>query len=246
MQLVAPDILAEAVREGGLSPLLSILGVVVGLMLWLLGWRAHRFWIVLITTVMAGVYGLYQAPEYRAQPLLAGILLAIAAGMLALALVRLVAFVAGGIAALLLMQALIPAWDEPLVFFLLGGLIGLVLFRIWTMALTSLAGTLFLAYSSLCLADKWGKLNAVLWAEKQTVLLNWICGGLTCLGLITQFYLERRRVQRQKKAEQEAQKKKDKEKEREREREREREARENAAPKSKLWALAEKLYRRAG
>jgi MFS family permease len=243
MQLVAPDILAEAV---GLSPLLSILGLLIGLMLWLLGWRAHRFWIVLITTLIAGVYGLYQAAEYRAQPLLAGILLAIAAGVLALALVRVVAFVAGGISASLLMQALIPAWDEPLVFFLVGGLIGLILFRVWTMALTSLAGTLFLAHSGLCLADRWGKLNAVAWSEGHAVLLNWLCGGVTCLGLITQFYLERLRIRKQKQAELAAQKKKEKEKEREKEREREREAREEAAPKSVFWTLAQKLYRRAG
>jgi MFS family permease len=239
MQLIAPDILTEAV---GLSPILNALGLLVGLLLWLLGWRAHRFWIVLLTTVVAGIYGLYRAPEYHAQPLLAAILLAIAAGMLALALVRVVAFFAGGIGASLLVQALAPSLDEPLVFFLLGGLVGLVLFRVWTMALTSLAGTLFMTYCGLCLAERWGKLNAVAWSAKQTVLLNWGCGGLTLLGLCAQFYLERRRARKIKEAEQAAQKKKDKEKEREREREREKEL----APKSVWASLAEKIYRRAG
>jgi len=50
-----------------------------------------------------------------------------------------------------------PTWDEPLVSFVAGGLVGLVLFRVWMMALTSILGTLLVGYSSLCLADKLGK-----------------------------------------------------------------------------------------
>jgi hypothetical protein len=180
--------------------------------LWLFGWRLHRFWIVLLATVTAGIYGLLRAPDYHSQPLLSGILLAIASGLLALALVRVVAFVAGGMAAALLVQALMPSWDEPLVCFLVGGLIGLVLFRVWTMALTSLAGSILLAYSGLSLADQMGKLKAVDWSERQTLLLDWLCGGAAVVGLIGQFLLERRRNRRLKAAEQKAQKKRDKEK----------------------------------
>src|SRR5947209_5680609 len=55
MQLLAPDILKAA---QGLSPALSCLGVGVGVSMWLLGWRSHRFWIVLFTTVVAGILGL--------------------------------------------------------------------------------------------------------------------------------------------------------------------------------------------
>src|SRR5207237_9828162 len=85
MQLVAPDILSDAC---GLSIGLVIAGVVLGLALWLFGWSCHRFWIVLITTVLAGVYGLYDAAAFRAQPLVAALLLALVGGLLALALVR--------------------------------------------------------------------------------------------------------------------------------------------------------------
>jgi hypothetical protein len=205
MQIIAPDILAGAV---GLSPVLCGLGVLLGLMLWMFGWRAHRFWIVLLATVLAGVYGLSRAPEYGSQPFLAGVLFAIAAGLLALALVRVIAFIAGGIAASLLVQALFPSWHDPLVSFLVGGLTGLILFRVWTMALTSLAGTVVMSYSGLCLADGLGKLQAVTWAEKQTLLLDWACGGLTLLGVLVQFTGERRRARRQKQAELAAQKKK--------------------------------------
>ena len=62
MQLVAPDILADAC---GLSVGLIIIGIILGLALWLFGWSCHRFWIVLITTVLAGIYGLYDASERK-------------------------------------------------------------------------------------------------------------------------------------------------------------------------------------
>src|SRR5947209_2084318 len=103
MQTVVPEILAEA---QGLSPALFAVGLVLGLALWLFGWKWHRFWTVLAITVAAGVYGLSDAAgSLRAQPLVAGLLLAVAAGMLALSLARLMAFGAGGFAAVLAQEA---------------------------------------------------------------------------------------------------------------------------------------------
>jgi hypothetical protein len=195
MQLIAPDILAEGV---GLSPLLCALGLALGLMLWLFGWRGHQFWIVLLGTVIAGIYGLSRAPDYGSQPLISGLLLAIAMGMLALALVRVIAFFAGGVAASLLVNAFSHSWQEPMVCFLVGSLLGLLLFRMWTMVLTSLAGSILMAYSGLCLADRLGKLDAVPWSEKQALLLNWACGLLTLIGFTFQIVSERRRAKKQK------------------------------------------------
>lgn len=194
MHLLAPDILAEA---RGLSVGLCAAGISVGLALWLLGWRAHRFWIVLFTTVGAGILGLLSGHAHGVQPLVAGLLLALAAGVLALAVVRIFAFLAGGLATWLAVQYLLPAWQEPLVSFLAGGLLGVLLFRVWTMALTGLAGTLLMAYSGLCLADRLGKLDAVALAEQSPVLLNWGCIGGALLGLVAQFVLERWRIRNQ-------------------------------------------------
>ncbi len=190
MQLLAPDILEE-VR--GVSIIVSASAFAVGFLLWLLGWRGHRFWIVLAATVLAGILGLYSGAVHGAQPLVAGLLLAVAAGVLALAMVRVVAFTAGGIAAWVAVRALAPSWDEPLICFLGGGLIGLLLFRIWTMALTSCAGTLLMAYAGLGIVDHLGKLDAVALAQKQALLLNCVCGGVALLGLTIQFLFERRR-----------------------------------------------------
>src|SRR5262245_40861992 len=83
MEVVAPDIVAEV---NTLSIGLCAAGLVVGLALWLFGWWSHRFWVVLTITLLAGVYGLYEAPTWRVQPLLTAVLLALAAGLVGLAL----------------------------------------------------------------------------------------------------------------------------------------------------------------
>ena len=77
MYLVAPDLLTDAC---GLSLGLIILTVPAGLVLWSLGWWSHRFWVVLFMTVLAGVCGLHVGASYNAPPLLAAVLLALAAG----------------------------------------------------------------------------------------------------------------------------------------------------------------------
>ncbi|MBV9124970.1 MAG: hypothetical protein JO112_16575, partial [Planctomycetes bacterium] len=124
-----------------------------------------------------------------------GLLLAVTAGVLALTLVRLVAFAAGGFAAYLAIHSLgPPGWDEPLVCFLGGGLVGLFLFRLWIMVLTSFCGTLLMGYSGLCWLDGLGKVNAVALTTKREMLLNVACGALTVIGLVVQFLLERRRA----------------------------------------------------
>src|SRR6185312_5115715 len=109
MQLLAPDILEEA---RGLSPFLSGAGLSLGFLLWSLGGRTHRFWLAMSVTLTAGLLGLTYGKEYGMQPLVAGLLLAISAGALALSLVRILLFAAGGIAALALVQAIAPGWDE--------------------------------------------------------------------------------------------------------------------------------------
>jgi hypothetical protein len=194
MQLLSPEILADA---RGLSVVLCGGGLGVGLLLWLFGWWGHRFWIVLFTTVSAGLLGLYSGRAYGVQPVVAGLLLAITAGLLALALVRLLAFVAGGLAACLAIRTFAPGWDEPLVYFLSGGLVGVLLFRLWTMALTSMAGSVLMAYSGLLLLDRLDKLDALALAERSPALLSWACFGTALVGLVIQFLIDRWWIRRE-------------------------------------------------
>jgi hypothetical protein len=230
MQLVAPDILAEA---KGLSLGACGISIGVGLLLWLLGGRAHRFLTVLLTTLLAGLWGLHAAADYGVQPLVAALLLAIAAGVLSLALVRLVAFFAAGFATWVIVHALVPAWDDSLAFFVAGGLVGLLLFRLWMVVLTSLAGTLVMLYSALCLADTLGILSAVDVANDQAPVLNWAIAAGTVVGLVVQYLLDRYRAYRAGVAEQ-------KEKER-----KEREA-QYRRPRRRPWWGWGSNYRRAG
>src|SRR5262249_46524051 len=92
---------------------------------------------------------------------------------------------------LLVVKALVPGWDQHLVSFMSGGLLGVLLFRVWVMVLTSLGGTLLLTYSSLCLLERFTKLNAVEFADQRDTLLNWVCGGLVALGVLRQLLLNR-------------------------------------------------------
>jgi hypothetical protein len=190
MQLIAPDILADA---KGLSVSLCVTGLVAGAALWLLGWWSHRFWVVLCTTVVAGVFGLYEGPALRAQPLVVAVLLAVAAGLMAVGLVRLVGFAAGGLGLLAATQALGPSTEHALIFFLSGGIMGLILFRQCVMVLTSLGGTLLMGYAGLCLADSLHKLDAADWAAKHVALANWSVAGAAFLGFCLQLFLNRRK-----------------------------------------------------
>src|SRR5262249_24328115 len=121
MEMVLPDILGD-LRQ--LSAVFSVAGLLIGLVLWLAGGWTHRFWVVLSLTVLGGIWGLNHAADLRAAPLFAAIGVGLATGLLALTVIRLGAFFAGGVAALVLVQAWSPSWDQPLVSFLAGGLAG--------------------------------------------------------------------------------------------------------------------------
>jgi MFS family permease len=192
MQLIAPHLL-EPIR--GLSGAACLAGVVLGFSVWLLGWWGHRFWIVLFATVTAGWIGFSLGRAPGVTPLVAGLLMAVSAGMMALALARVLAFVAGGLAVSAALQMLWPGGESRFLCFLGGGLAGLLLFRLWMMTLTSLAGTLITGYSAVCLMDQLGKIDAPSWVEQRTALLNWGCIGATLLGLMAQYLLERWRKQ---------------------------------------------------
>jgi hypothetical protein len=193
MVLISPDILEE-VRQ--LSPFVLATGLALGLLLWLYGGRGHRFWLVLTMTTAGGVFGLYFGAAYSLQPLVAGLLLAVTAGALALALARVILFIVGGAACIWLARTIAPSWDEPALCFLIGGLLGVLLYKVWVTALSSLAGALLIAYSILGLLSNLGVDGLASWAGQQAPLLNWICATSAVLGLLTQLLLERRRLRR--------------------------------------------------
>jgi hypothetical protein len=190
MQLLAPDILEEART---LSPLLSGAGLSIGFFLWMFGGRTNRFWLAMSVTLAAGLLGLSYGKVYGMQPLVAALLLAVSAGALALSLVRILLFAAGGLTALSLIHAIAPAWDEPIAVFLVGGLIGVLLYRFWIATFASVVGSLLMAYSALALLDRLRLVDSVAWTGQNGPLLNWGCASLIVMGVLVQFLLERRR-----------------------------------------------------
>lgn len=235
MGILSPDFVADLLAEGrSLSPGIPAVGLGIGLLLWLVGSRGHRFWLSMAVTVAAGITGLQVSSTMGVQPLVGGLLLAVCAGALALALVRLLVFAVVGVASLAVAQAITPGWNEPIIFFLAGGLIGVVFFKFWIMTLTSLAGTLLIAYSSLCLASSLGNIDVVSLARQQGRVLEWSIAGGVLLGVLAQSLLERQRA-----------KKKRMKEEREKE---EKESRYWAPPAKKSWWSSESKpsRRRAG
>lgn len=184
MQLIAPDILAEA---RGLTPAAAGTLCALGVALWLFGWRWHRFWIVAGITLAAGLLGLDAGRAAGGTRIMAGgILLAVAAGMLALELAKVFAFVAGGCGAWLAVQWVFPQAQELWAVFLCGGLFGLLLYRLWAMLLTSLAGVLLASHAGLLLLEPVLAFDAAAWADARQPALNGVVAGLAVLGILIQ------------------------------------------------------------
>ncbi len=184
MQLIAPDILTEA---RGLTTAMSGTLCVLGVALWLFGWRWHRFWVVAGITLAAGLIGLNAGRAAGGTQIMAvGILLAVAAGMLALELAKVFAFVAGGCGAWLAIQWVFPQAQELWAVFLSGGLFGVLLYRLWTMLLTSLIGIVMAGHAALLLLEPVASFDAVKWLNANQAAINGSVVGLTVLGILIQ------------------------------------------------------------
>jgi hypothetical protein len=183
MQLIAPDVLAAG---RGLSPGACGFLLLVGTCLWALGWRWHRFWVVFGITLGAGLMGLNASPGGGGQVMVVGVLLAVTAGMLALELARILAFLTGGVAAWVGAQTVLPQAQELWAVFLSGGLMGVVLYQLWTMLTTSLLGVIVSWHAGLVLLEQVAKLNTVELATKHAVALNGGVLAVTLLGVLVQ------------------------------------------------------------
>jgi hypothetical protein len=184
MQLIAPDILLEA---RGLTGAMAGTVCVLGIALWLFGWRWHRFWIVAGITLASGLIGLNAGRTSGGTQVMAvGILVAVAAGLMALELAKVLAFVAGGCGAWLAVQWVLPQAQELWAVFLCGGLFGLLLYRLWTMLLTSLIGTLLAGHAGLLLVEQMFSFDAVAWVTQNVPALNGVVVGMVVLGVLLQ------------------------------------------------------------
>jgi uncharacterized membrane protein YccC len=116
----------------------------------------------------------------------AGLLAALAAGFLGLELARLLAFAGGGAVAGLLVQTFLPTLHEPLLAFLAGGLLAVVLFRLWMLGLTSFLGALVMVYTVMALLGRWTHLDAAAVVARSVGLLNGVVIVTALAGLVVQ------------------------------------------------------------
>lgn len=96
---------------------------------------------------------------------------------------KITAFVSAGTAAWVAAQAVMPQAQELWAVFLCGGLVGVVLYRLWTMLATSLVGALLFWHCTFVLLEQAKVFVASDFAEKYTAWLN---GGVvlaTVLGI---------------------------------------------------------------
>ncbi len=195
MHLIAIDILAEA---RGLSEAVCGAGLALGVLLGLTGWWANRFWVVLAATIAGGMAGITQGASHGVQPMVAALGLAVAAGLTALLLVRFVVYAAVAFSFMFLIHLLVPRFDQPALSLLVGGMLGLYLYRFWMMALLSFLGALLTMYSGLCLLDALHTLDMMAWVSENAGSLDWACISLGFVFVLIQFALDQQRLGRKK------------------------------------------------
>jgi hypothetical protein len=184
MQFINPDVLQAG---KGLSAGAAAFFIIVGCLLWLVGWRWHRFWIVFGLTMISGVIGLALGEAAGGQQVMVlGVLLAVSAGMLALELAKILSFMTGGIAAWVVAQMVFPQAQELWAIFLAGGLLGVVLYRLWTMLTTSFLGVLISWHGLLMMMDVVMPYDYASWVNKNTNALNGAVLVVMLLGVLIQ------------------------------------------------------------
>ncbi|MGL4422666.1 MAG: hypothetical protein ACRCZF_18500 [Gemmataceae bacterium] len=183
MVLISPEVLAAA---RGLSLGACSFLILVGGLLWVLGWRWHRFWLVFVITTTAGIIGLNAGRASGGYVLVIGLLLAFAGGVMALELAKIGSFAAGGVGAWLTIQNILPQAQEMWAIFLAGGLMGVILHRLWTMLLTSLAGVLLIMHAGMLLLEQVGFGGPMRMLGTNAAAVNGVAVMLIVLGLFIQ------------------------------------------------------------
>lgn len=170
-----------------LPALWVILGA--GAALALTGWRWHRFWLTISVSLIAGLIGLKQATAWGIQyPIVAGVLLAAAAGCLALSLARVALFLAYGLACWYAMKRLAPPYAIPAICICIGGLFSALFYRFCVTLLTAVIGSILMAYAGLAVTEQQKWFPTVNMLKEQSFVVHSCLAGLTTVTLMLQLY----------------------------------------------------------
>lgn len=190
--MTIPSIINGEVLQAarGMSVAMLSTWLVVGLALWLFGWRWHRFWITCTAALAAAAITWYWGSNWtRTPPLIAAIVSAAAIAAIAVELARLIVFGLGGATLLYLTSQLLPDFRDIWLTFPLGGLAAVLLFRIgWTLV-TSFLGTWITIHALMLIIESNSTFDAVQWTSDNFVPIHvgisiWIIIGIICQILI--------------------------------------------------------------
>jgi hypothetical protein len=198
MEIVSSKLVDKASE---LPSAVLVLTAAIGPLLWVLGWRIHRALFVAASTFVGGVYGLAHGATFGLYPVIAAGLMSLSAGGLAMATVRIGAFVVFGALLELAANATVAqqmvepsrVWLRVSAFFI-GGLLTLVCFRFLVIALTSMAGAYMLVLGGMAVALKHGELDTVAMASDRPGVVTAVWIGIGLLGVAGQYVLEKVRI----------------------------------------------------
>lgn len=190
MAIITPEFLTD-ILDLPMPALLVLMGV--GLLLALTGWRWHRFWLTICISMVAGVIGLKQATAWGIQqPMVAGVLLAAAAGCLSLSLARVGLFLAYGLGCWYIMKRVAPPYAIPAICICAGGLFSVLFYRFCVVLLTSVIGALLCIYGGLAYGEQQKLFPAMQWLKDQTLAVHGAFGGFVLVTTMIQLYLGKR------------------------------------------------------
>lgn len=194
MQVLSPEVLAD-VLELPAAALLVLMAL--GASLALTGWRWHRFWLTISVSLISGLVGLRQAQAWGIQqPIVAAVLLATAAGCLALSLARVGLFLAYGLATWYAVKRFAAPYAIPAVCICLGGLFSVLFYRFCVVLLTSAVGTLVLSYAGMAYAQQQNWFPMQTWLKEQSLAAHASLAGICLVTLLLQLYFWRKNKKR--------------------------------------------------
>lgn len=166
-----------------------------GMVLLLMGWQTWRVTLFLVGAIFGGAAGYAMAPHVSIHPLFLMIPLALVAGILALVLQRIGAFMAGGLCAAMPVLAFRADFAQQGVFwtvcafaFLAGGLITLWLWRPMIIASLAVIGAAMVSDGAMM---TWRHFHAAS-ADEFLARVPWgplaLCGLLALLGIYMQMH----------------------------------------------------------
>lgn len=190
MEILSAEIVTD-ILELPMPALLAMMST--GLLLAITGWKWHRFWLTLCVSLIAGLIGMRQASAWGiSQPVVSGVLLAAAAGCLALSLSRVGLFLAYGLACWYTMKRLAPPYAIPAICICAGGLFSALFYRFCVVLLTSAIGSVVLCYGAIAYVEQQKWYAALNWLKDQSLVAHAALAGVILLSLFIQLALCRK------------------------------------------------------